>query len=320
MRRTDSTGEIGDYYGKADLRLTMRFDRAIPFDLTTIKTGASDGSTCATSLNISSNRMGRATAENRVSYEDVTSAGVLPTAVRTTFKGLLDRLKAANPGDTALQTALSNTGTIAALPPATIAAIRMGCFLPAPIQKLDTAGSNPYDLREDREMKLLQSHLESLTVWNRDGVYVDFDTNLNTAGTATTANIEAAFDDEASCGNLGATEDAAYCTNRNARTNTDTTFRRADLKYFSGAFHNYVRMLEQWTVDEDGDKVEFTYRGSMVNLGLPQEFNGLAVWENVYDMPDRDWGFDLLFNSFDKLPPLTPRVVYLKQDVFKRSY
>jgi hypothetical protein len=610
LRRTDSTGAIGDYYGKADLRLTMRFDRAIPFDLTTIKTGASDGSTCPTGLNISSNRMGRSTAEcstlskgklkslmqpvlvlakdnitesarfctqsipvrttgativnydlnnigsitpngtlnglsntnkdqilralqvsiaaasNRVSYENVTAAGVLPAAVRTTFKDLLDRLKAANSGDTALQTALTNTGTIAALAPATIAAIRMGCFLPAPIQKLDTAGSNPYDLREDREMKLLQSHLESLTVWNRDGVYVDFDTNLNTAGTATAANIEAAFDDvitatpatystnnllfvraevsadsnsnyqklgyaslpaqsfqrlgfgaidrtegglvlhatlddtdfpidtdqkrkygtlksqspfglvvsggrnlpapltissdqaiytqgdyntfgyvnitnigakqpaailadtitvlsnscmsggtgttisgsgsknekflrgqincmfedsraertkstadgqsrkatptavyaafasnnEASCGNLGATEDAAYCTNRNGRTNTDTTYRSASGRYFSGAFHNYTRMLEQWTLEGSSTKVPFTYRGSMVNLGLPQEFNGLTVWENVYDMPDRDWGFDLLFNSFDKLPPLTPRVVYLKQDVFKRSY
>jgi hypothetical protein len=609
LRRTDSTGAIGDYYGKADLRLTMRFDRAIPFDLTTIKTGASDGSTCPTSLNITTNRMGRSTAEcsslskgklkslmqpvlvltkdntterdrfckqsipvrtggtivnydlnnigsitpnstlnslnatnkdqilralqvaiaaagNRVSYEDVTTTGVLPTAVRTTFKSLLDRLQADNPGDTALQTALSNTGTIAALPPATIAAIRMGCFLPAPIQKLDTAGSNPYDLREDRAMKLLQTHLESLTVWNRDGVYVDFDTDLTTAGTATTANINTAFDDvimttpvtystnnllfvraeisadsnsnyqklgygslpaqsfqrlglgaidrtegglvlhatlddtdfpidtdqkrkygtiksqspfglvvsggsnlpapltiasdqaiytqgdyntfgyvnitnigakqpaailadtitvlsnscmsggigttisgagsqtdnfprgqincmfndgragrtnstangqgrkatptavyaafasnnEASCGNLGATEDAVYCTNRNARSNTATNFRSASSQYFSGAFHNYVRMLEQWTVDAAGVRVPFTYRGSMVNLGLPQEFNGLAVWENVYDMPNRDWGFDLLFNSFDKLPPLTPRVVYLKQDVFKRTY
>lgn len=610
LRRIDSTGAIGDYYGKADLRLTMRFDRAIPFDLTTIKTGASDGSTCPTSLNIPSNRMGKSTAEcstlskgklkslmqpvlvlakdnitelnrfctqsipvrqtdatitnynlnsiasitpnatlnglsntnkdqilralqvsiaaasNRVSYENVTAAGVLPATVRTTFKDLLDRLKAANPGDTALQTALTNTGTIAALPPATIAAIRSSCFLPAPIQRLDTAGSNPYDLREDRAMRLLQPHLESLTVWNRDGVYVNFDTDLTTAGTATTANIEAAFDDvitttpatystnnllfiraeistdiasnyqklgyailpaqsfqrlgfgaidrtegglvlhstlddtdfpidtdqrrkygalksqspyglvvsggrnlpgpltiasdqaiytqgdynnfgyvnitnigakqpaailadtitvlsnscmsggigttisgagsqtdnfprgqincmfndsrairtnstangqgrkatptavyaafasnnEASCGNLGATGDAAYCTNRNGRTNTNTTFRSADPKYFGGAFHNYTRMLEQWTLDAAGVQIQFTYRGSMVNLGLPQEFNGLAVWENVYDMPSRNWGFDPLFNSFDQLPPLTPRVVYLKQDVFKRSY
>jgi hypothetical protein len=613
LRKTDSTGAIGDYYGKADLRLTMRFDRAIPFDLTVIKTGSSTGSTCPTSLDIPADRAGKATAEcstlskgklkslmqpvlvlakdnsnerdrfckqsipvridstiinydlnsindvianatlnglsnqnkdkvlralqvaiaaanNRVSYENVATTGILPATEQITFKDLLDRLKTANSGDTALQTALSNTTTIAALPPATIAAIRSGCFLPAPIQKLDTAGSNPYDLREDRAMKLLQTNLESLTVWNRDGVYVNSDMDLTIAGTATTTDINAAFDDvitttpttystnnllftraeistnttssyqklgyqslpaqsfqrlgfgavdrtegglvlhitlddtdfpidsadnkrkygtssannylksqspfgsivsgggnlpgpltiasdqaiytqgdyntfgfvnitnigakqpaailadmitvlsnscmsggigtpisgggsqtenfprgqinclfndtraaiasstdqsrkatpttvyaafannnEASCGNLGSHVDTAYCTERNTRSNIATTFRSARSQYFGGAFHNYIRMVEQWKTAA-GIKVPFTYRGSMVNLGLPQEFNGLAVWEKVYDMPNRDFGFDPLFNSFDKLPPLTPRVVYVKQDVFKRTY
>jgi hypothetical protein len=609
LRKTDSTGEIGDYYGNADLRLTMRFDRAIPFDLTVIKTGTSNGSTCPSSMNILSSRISKSTAEcsdlskgklqslmqpvlvltkantveqnrfcqqsipvrktdstignydfnsilnvtaasslnglsdpikdkilralqvaiaaanDRVSYENVTKAGVLPPAVQTTFKGLLDRLTIANPGDTALQTALSNTITIAALPPATIAAIRRSCFLPAPIQKLDTAGTNPYDLREDRAMKLLQTNIESLTIWNRDGVYVNFDTDLTIPGTATNTDINAAFDDvitstpttystnnllftraeistnaassyrklgyqslpdqsfqklglgaadrtegglvlhatlddtdfpidpadqkrmyatlksqspfglvvsggknipapltiasdqavylqgdynnfgfvnitnigakqpasvladtitvlsnscmsagigtvisgdnsqtdkfprgqincmfddtrarrtstnnqsrkatptsiyaafasnnESSCGNLASHADPVYCADRTPRSNTDTTFRSAKSQYFSGAFHNYTRMLEQWTVGPGGVKVAFIYRGSMVNLGLPQEFNGLTVWENVYHMPNRDWGFDPMFNSFDKLPPLTPRVIYTKQDVFKRTY
>jgi hypothetical protein len=595
LRKTDSTGAIGDYYGKADLRLTMRFDRAIPFDLTAIKTGSADGSTCAT-MNVPSDRAGRATAEcnilnkgqlkslmqpvlaltkgntterdrfckqsvpvrttgaattnydlnsidlvtansslnglsignkdkilralqvaiaatsNRVSYENVTAAGVLTADIQTIFKNLLDRLKTA--GDSALQTALSNTTAIAALPPATIAAIRSSCFLPAPIQKLDTAGSNPYDLREDRAMKLLQTNIESLTVWNRDGVYVNFDSDLTVAGAATTANINTALDDvitstpatystnnllfvraaastdtalpvqsfqrlglgaidrtegglvlhatlddtdfpidaadqkrqygslksqspfglivgggknlpapltiasdqaiytqgdynnfgyvninsqgakqpaafladtitvlsnscisggigttisggggqtdnfprgqtnclfndprarldsstnqsrkattttvfaafannnEASCGNLGSHVDAAFCADRNARSNIKTDFRNASSQYFGGGFHNYIRMVEQWQLD-DGTKVPFVYRGSMVNLGLPQEFNGLIVWEKVYNLPSRDFGFDPSFNAFDKLPPLTPRAVYLKQDVFKRNY
>jgi hypothetical protein len=614
LRKTDSTGAIGDYYAKADLRLTMRFDRAIPFDLTVIKTGTSNGSTCPTSLDIPADRAGKSTAEcstlskgklkslmqpvlvlakdntnerdrfckqsipvrqtdstianndlnsidlitannalkslsdtnrdkilralqvaiaaanSRISYENVTTTGVLPATEQTTFKGLLDRLKTASSSDTELKTALSNTTTIAALPPATIAAIRRGCFLPAPIQKLDTAGSNPYDLREDRAMKLLQTNLESLTVWNRDGVYVNSDADLTIPGTATSSDIEAAFDDvitttpttystnnllftraeisasttssyqklgyqslpaqsfqklglgavdrtegglvlhatlddtdfpidsadnkrkygtdsannylksqspfglivsggrnlpapltiasdqviytqgdyntfgfvnitnvgakqpaailadmitvlsnscmsggigtpisgggnqtdtfprgqinclfndtraaitsttdqsrkatptivnaafannnEASCGNLGSNVTAAYCTDRNTRSNIATNFRSANGQYFGGGFHNYIRMVEQWKT-ATGIKVPFTYRGSMVNLGLPQEFNGLAVWEKVYDMPNRDFGFDPLFNSFDKLPPLTPRVVYIKQDVFKRTY
>jgi hypothetical protein len=612
LRKTDATGAIGEYYGKADLRLTMRFNRAIPFDLTVIKTGAADGSTCTSGLNISSDRMGKSTSEcnvlnkgklkslmqpvlaltkgntnerdrfckqsipvrqtdatianynlnsvdsiianstlnglsnaskdkilralqvaissasNRVSYENVTTTGVLPNTEKTTFKNLLDRLKT-----TDLTLAAINTTTISALPPATIAAIRSSCFLPAPIQKLDAPGTTPYDLREDRAMSLFQTNIESLTVWNRDGVYVNFDTDLTIPGTATTANINAAFDDlititpttystnnslftrseisavttsnyqtlgyntfpaqsfqalglgaidrtegglvlhatiddtdflidptdkkrkygtnatnnflksqspfglvvsggknlpspltiasdqaiyiqgdynnfgfvnitttgakqpaailadtitvlsnsclsggigtiisgagnqaetfprgqinclfndtranrtknnddgqsrkatptsvfaafasnnEASCGNLGSHTDATYCTDRNARSNVDTTFRSASSQYFSGAFHNYTRMLEQWTIDSGGTKIQFTYRGSMVNLGLPQEFNGLTVWENVYDMPNRDWGYDLTFNSYSNLPPLTPRVVYLKQDMFRRGY
>jgi hypothetical protein len=614
LRKTDSTGAIGDYYGKADLRLTMRFDRAIPFDLTVIKTGASTGSTCPTSLNIPADRAGKSTAEcstlskgklkslmqpvlvlakdntnerarfctqsipvrqtdstigsydlnsinnvianstlnglsnqnkdkilralqvaiaaanNRVSYESVTTTGVLPATEQTTFKHLLERLKKASSSDSALKSALSNPTTIAALPPATIAAIRSGCFLPAPIQKLDAAGSNPYDLREGRAMSLLQTNIESMTVWNRDGLYVNVDADLTTLGTATTTDINTAFDDviittpttystnnllftraeistdtassyqklgygslpvqsfqrlglgavdrtegglvlhatlddtdfpidsadskrkygtssannylksqspfglivsggrnlpapltvasdqaiytqgdyntfgfvsitnvgakqpaailadmitvlsnscmsggigttisggggqtdnfprgqvnclfndtraattsstdqsrkatptsvnaafannnEASCGNLGSHVDAAYCTDRNARSNIATTVRSAKSQYFGGGFHNYIRMVEQWKT-ATGIKVPFTYRGSMVNLGLPQEFNGLAVWEKVYDMPNRDFGFDPLFNSFDKLPPLTPRVVYIKQDVFKRNY
>jgi hypothetical protein len=617
LRKTDSTGAIGDYYGKADLRLTMRFDRAIPFDLTTIKIGTSTSSTCPTSLNIPADRAGKSTAEcstlskgklkslmqpvlvlakdnanerarfctqsipvrqtdstiapsdlnsinnvtvnatldglssqnqdkilralqvaiaaasNRVGYENVTKTGVLPATEQATFKSLLERLKTASSSDSALKSALNTTTKIEAIavsPPATIAAIRSGCFLPAPIQKLDTAGSNPYDLREDRAMSLLQANIESMTVWNRDGVYVNFDADLTIPGTATTADINTAFDDvitttpttystnnllftraeiaasttssyqklgygslpdrsfqklglgavdrtegglvlhatlddtdfpidsadnkrkygtssannylksqsrfglivsggsnlpgpltiasdqaiytqgdyntfgfvnitnvgakqpaailadmitvlsnscmsggigtpisgggsqtdnfprgqvnclfndtraaissstnqsrkatpttvyaafannnEASCGNLGSHVDAAYCTDRNARSNVATTFRSASSQYFGGGFHNYIRMVEQWKTATNV-KVPFTYRGSMVNLGLPQEFNGLAVWEKVYDMPNRDFGFDPLFNSFDKLPPLTPRVVYIKQDVFKRTY
>ena len=613
LRKTDSTGAISDYYGKADLRLTMRFDRTIPFDLTVIKTGTSTGSSCPTSLDIPADRAGKSTAEcstlnkgklkslmqpvlvlakdnlterdrfckqsipvrqsdatianydlnsidlitannalkslsdpnrnkilralqvaivaasDRVSYESVTTTGVLPSAVQTTFKELLERLKTSTK-DSALKSALKDPTAVAALPPATIAAISRGCFLPAPIQKLDTAGSNPYDLREDRAMKLLQTNLESLTVWNRDGVYVNFDADLTTSGTATTGDINTAFDDviattpttystnnllfaraeistdatssykklgydslpdqsfqklglgaidrtegglvlhvtlddtdfpidaadnrrkystssannylksqspfglivsggknlpapltiasdqaiytqgdyntlgfasitnigakqpaailadmitvlsnscmsggigtaisgggsqtdkfprgqanclfndtraeltsstnqsrkatpttvyaafannnEASCGNLGSNVNAAYCTDRNARSNTATRFRKASSQYFGGGFHNYIRMVEQWQTST-GAKVPFIYRGSMVNLGLPQEFNGLIVWENVFNLPSRDFGFDPLFNSFDKLPPLTPRVVYVKQDVFKRTY
>jgi hypothetical protein len=575
LRKTDDSGKITDYYGKADLRLMMQYDRAVPFDLTSIQTGTgAKGATCPDSgtgnMNISTDRQEKSTAKcaafskgqlnslqqpvlimtkditeekNRfctqanlnnitsitpasaltgftsatkdkilralqvaiassptpVSYENVTTTGVLPSSVQTTFKDLLDRLKTT---DTSLSAI--NTTTISALPPATIAAIRNSCFLPAPIQKLvnpATGTKKFYDRREDRAMKYLQTNIESLTVWNRDGVYVDFGTSLTTAAsdfTATeiTTKINAAFDDvitatpatystdgllfvrdtavstattgsfqklglaakdrtegglvfhatlddttypidttdhkrkynstatdnygkykspfgfifndganlpspmtiasdqaiytqgdynnfgfvdtsnigakqpaallsdtttvlsnaclkttastssttviplgqvnclmnqtkqpattttlfaayaannDISCGNLGSHAPADYCTDRRTRKNGSDTGN-----YFGGGLQNFMRMLEDWT--PASGRQTFRYRGSMVSLGIPQEFNGLIVFGDVFEIPNRDFGFDPAFDSFDKLPPLTPRAVYLKQDVFKRSY
>ncbi|OKH18741.1 hypothetical protein [[Limnothrix rosea] IAM M-220] len=54
------------------------------------------------------------------------------------------------------------------------------CFLAAPLRDIgrDAGGHDSpyrfYNDREKQEMRLLQMNLESLTVWNRDGVYVDF--------------------------------------------------------------------------------------------------------------------------------------------------
>jgi hypothetical protein len=42
-----------------------------------------------------------------------------------------------------------------------------GCLLPAPMQIL----TNQFDKREGRNIRILQSNIKSLTVWNRDGVY-----------------------------------------------------------------------------------------------------------------------------------------------------
>ncbi|WP_309743183.1 hypothetical protein [Chamaesiphon sp. OTE_20_metabat_361] len=577
LRKTDDTGEITDYYGKADLRLTMQYDRAVPFDLTSIQTGTgAKGSTCADTgtgnMNISPDRAEKSTAKctsfskgqlnslqqpvlvmtkdiaeekdrfckqanlnditsitpasalnslssttkdkilralqvaiasspTPVPYEKVTTTGMLPSDVQTTFINLLVRLKTI---DTTLSTIDPNA--IGLLPPATIAAIRNSCFLPAPIQKLvnpATGTARFYDRREVRAMKYLQTNIESLTVWNRDGVYVNFGTSLTTAASDFTATdiitkINAAFDDviaatpstystdgllfvrdaavatattgsfqklglaakdrtegglvfhatlddttfpidstdkkrkynstvsdnygkykspfgfifndganlpgpmtiasdqaiytqgdynnfgfvdttdigakqpaalladtitalsnaclkttaansnlasvviprgqvnclinqtkqpattttvfaayaansDLSCGNLGSNAPAAYCTDRRTRKNGSDTGQ-----YFGGGLQNFMRMLEDWT--PTSGRQTFRYRGSMVNLGVPQEFNGLIVFGNVFEIPNRDFGFDPAFKSFDKLPPLSPRAVYLQQEVFKRTY
>jgi hypothetical protein len=37
-------------------------------------------------------------------------------------------------------------------------------------------------------------------------------------------------------------------------------------------------------------------------------------------VPIRNFRYDVDFNAFDRLPPLTPKVIYLQQETFKRSY
>jgi hypothetical protein len=86
---------------------------------------------------------------------------------------------------------------------------------------------------------------------------------------------------------------------------------------YSGGLNNYMRMVEDWSGQN------YNYRGSFVSLGIPQEFDGdyLAGGSGgYYNVPNRNFGFDTNFNSFNLLPPLTPRVIYLQQEMFKRSY
>jgi hypothetical protein len=573
LRRTDSTGDIGEYYGKADLRLTLQPDRAVPFDLTTIQTGTgAKGGTCTGAMSLSPNRQEKSTAKCQslskgqlnsirqpvlvltknnteetdrfckqtgwndigtvtpnatinglsttardrvlralqvaiassptpVPYRSVVTTGTLPPTVQTTFKNLLDRLKLIDPSLT------FNSTTISQLPPSTIAATRGSCFLPAPIQRLvnPTTGKRTFfDRRENREMRLLQTNIESLTVWNRDGVYVDFDADLTTNTSLPTAgDINAAFDDiisaapstyttdgilflrdvavttantgsfqklglaakdrteggfifhatlddatypidtdnfriynasaankakhqspfglvvtggknlpapltiatdlgiylqgdynnyglvstaspgakqpaaimadtvtilsnncmsnansagsidssitdgvalgidwgqvnclvnefhhradttrvyaafaarnDASCGNLGSSAPAAYCARRRFQEGLGS-----GTPFYGGGLQNSIRMLEDW--DWGGTQRTFTYRGSMVSLGVPQEFEGPIVYGNVYDTPVRDYGFDPSFSTVDLLPPLTPRAISLEQNLFRRMF
>jgi hypothetical protein len=85
---------------------------------------------------------------------------------------------------------------------------------------------------------------------------------------------------------------------------------------YSGGLNNYMRMLEGW-----GQTQYFNYSGSFVSLGTPLEYSGVYVSGGTYYMiPVRNFNFDLNFNAFANMPPLAPRVIYLQQDVFRRSY
>jgi hypothetical protein len=89
-------------------------------------------------------------------------------------------------------------------------------------------------------------------------------------------------------------------------------------KSYSGGLNNYMRMVENWW------DVNFNYRGSFVSLGEPKEYSGAYqpgcyIAPCYYMVPNRNFSYEADFNSVDKLPPLSPNVMYLQQQVFKRA-
>ncbi len=131
-------------------------------------------------------------------YGTVSSTGALPTVLQGVFANLLAD-PTLNIGLTPAQITAISTAA-----PASIAKARNSCFLPAPIVMVDringyngnTTPTSPetidstsvdrglYDPRELRWMKVLQTNIESLTVWNRDGRFVNLSpTNLTDPAT-----------------------------------------------------------------------------------------------------------------------------------------
>ncbi|NLF25018.1 MAG: hypothetical protein GX589_05090 [Deltaproteobacteria bacterium] len=84
---------------------------------------------------------------------------------------------------------------------------------------------------------------------------------------------------------------------------------------YNGGLENYPRFHEHW-----GGKT-LTYRGSFVSLNVPRHVDGWWVYGNPqYEAPIRDWDYDTDFNDAAKLPPMSPRFVYLRQELFVRDF
>ncbi len=115
---------------------------------------------------------------------------------------------------------------------------------------------------------------------------------------------------------------AAFLSQTDLTNTTNTPIR------YSGGLNNYIRMLENW------QNVPLNYTGSFISLGTPMEFSGSYQYGRTtgnlvdksqpdyyyYYPPIRNFSFDINFNIASQLPPLTPKVVYLNQKVFKRDY
>ena len=236
LRKQNNTGTIGEYYGKADIRLEMIPDRtAVPFDFTTIETGTNArGTTCAASLKVDPARQGYSTVKcNQFTEGQLRSLQqpvlIIPnsleeaqrfcdstwttwTAPSAADKRTLQALAlavSANPDPLSfdnLKTATAN-GTLAAnlttlgvsasitTAPNIFARSKGSCFLAAPIQRLVNAdGSSSYfDRRENRGLTMLQTNIQSLTVWNRDGLFVTLNEDKTDRDTVTAAVLNTAF-------------------------------------------------------------------------------------------------------------------------------
>ncbi|WP_373478310.1 hypothetical protein [Geminocystis sp.] len=315
--------------------------------------------------------------------------------------------------------------------PQEIAGLTSRCFVAAPILEVgrDVASHTTpfryYNVREGRDMRLLQINIQSLVIWNRDGQYLNGTTLTSTADllytpAAADANapansfqrlglaalddteggmvVHATINDSATTrkaslltspygfafingkqlfglgqttthpdptGVTIASDQAIYvqgdynnvnkqpasiladsfnplsnaCLNddrainhlneKNCNINgsnvlpTDTTFNAGvlsgtDVSVVNGAYNggleNYPRFAENW-----GGRT-WTYRGSFVSIAEPKYVSGVWGKANVYDAPNRNWDYDTDFNDPNKLPPLTPQFVVLKQESFIRSF
>lgn len=148
------------------------------------------------------------------------------------------------------------------------------------------------------------------------------------------------MDDSNSRGYVGNVPSSQVLYNDSARTPTETWVNAAFLSGTeitggvngtagqdlgsssnSGGVNNYPRFHEHWNSD-----VPFNYKGSFVSLNRPRRVNSpfcgsaLPTTCNIYTPPIRNWDYDTAFSDAANLPPLTPRAVYLRQEVFSRNF
>ncbi len=190
---------------------------------------------------------------------------------------------------------------------------------------------NNYGVRLKHGAKLASEILDApeirgLTVVTNQAVYVQGDFNSDAAwkpaaflGDSLNVLSNAWNDDndQLPLGNRAAANTAVYAA---FLAGTDTTGGVGgedvqDLGVYNGGLENYPRFHEHW-----GGKT-LTYRGSFVSLDRPRHADGVwIIHAPYYEPPNRDWGFETRFSDAANLPPLSPRFVYMRQDLFVREY
>lgn len=197
----------------------------------------------------------------------------------------------------------------------------------------NSAGINTYGVRLRNGANLSSTigtapQIQGLTVVTDQAIYIQGDYNRNTnwrpaSVIADSLNILSnAWHDSNLPANTNQNVPNASSTEINAAflAGTDTTGNIEGTAGQGGAYNggleNYPRFTERW-----GGQT-LTYRGSFVSLNRPRHVQG--VWPNTsdrtYQAPIRNWSYDIRFNDPAQLPPLSPRFVYLRQELFVREF
>jgi Tfp pilus assembly protein PilX len=172
--------------------------------------------------------------------------------------------------------------------------------------------------------------IKGLTVVTDQAAYVQGDYNLNT--TAANANnwkpasiladsfnmLSNSWNDANSNSGLGSRVASNTEINAALLAGTDTTGNYdsevgQDKGDYNGGLENFPRLHEDWSGKT------LTYRGSFVSLNTPLHVDG--EWATTsYKAALRNWSYDTRFNDAAKLPPLSPKFVYLVQELFVRDF
>ncbi len=126
--------------------------------------------------------------------------------------------------------------------------------------------------------------------------------NWNDSNSTANLNSRAATNTTVNCAFLAGTDTTG---------NADGTAGQGGA--YNGGLENYPRFHENWSGDT------LLYRGSFVSLGKSRHVNG-GWGSQSYNPPNRDWNYDTSFNDAANLPPITPRFVYLRQELFVRDF
>ena len=108
---------------------------------------------------------------------------------------------------------------------------------------------------------------------------------------------------------------SAFLSGTDSTGGSEGTKLNQSQSIYNGGVENYPRFHENWS------RQTFTYQGSFVSLGVPLHVNGTWINQNpFYTPPRRVWSYETRFNNAANLPPLSPRFVYLKQELFVRQF